>query len=37
MAKLDIINSTTQKVAPMISLMTESIWSGVHLIFVPPA
>jgi hypothetical protein len=37
MAKLDIIKSTTQNVVPMISLMTESIWSGVHLIFVPPA
>jgi len=36
MAKLDIIKSTTQNVVPMISLMTESIWSGVHLIFVPP-
>jgi hypothetical protein len=29
MAKLDIINSTAQKVVPMTSLMIESIWSGV--------
>ncbi len=38
MAKLDIISSTTQNVAPMISLMIESIWSGVHFrVSVPPA